>query len=174
MCSCGCVPKHVRAHIYGSQRSVSQASGICLSLLCSLVLDLHMWASIPGFYMGAGHLNLGQSSALSTEPSPQLFTPEGKGIPGDKASVLRGKVIRKGGGRSHLCVQLIHYEVAECGLEEVILCTVLQQGVIHGVCSHLGGRQQGNVIGQAIHCLLICFPFKKYLSLSYTDIFHAK
>lgn len=40
----------------------------------------------------------------------------------------------------HLGIQLIHYEVAEGGFKEVILCTVLQQRVIHGVGPNLGKK----------------------------------
>lgn len=40
----------------------------------------------------------------------------------------------------HLGVQLIHYEVAEGSFKEVILCTVLQQRVIHGVGPNLGKK----------------------------------
>lgn len=113
----------------------SLGSGTSLSLLCSSVLELQMWATAPDFHMGAGHLNeslqVCELSPLSTEPSPQLLRPVWRDIKNDKARLLKGAC-------SHLGIQLIHYKMTERCLEEVILCTVLQQGVIHSVCSYLG------------------------------------
>lgn len=42
----------------------------------------------------------------------------------------------------HLGVQLVHDEVAEGGFEEVILCTVLQQRVVHGAGPNLGRERE--------------------------------
>lgn len=120
----------------------SRGSGSSLSLPCSSVLELWMWATAPDFYMGAGHLNASlqvcELSPLSTEPSPQLWRPVWRDIKNDKACLLRSKVSHQKGAWSHLGIQLIDYKMTECCLEEVILCTVLQQGVIHSVCSYLG------------------------------------
>lgn len=120
----------------------SLGSGTSLSLPCSSVLELQMWATAPEFYMGAGHLNASQQvcelSPLSTEPSPQLLRPVWRDIKNDKACLLKSKVSHQKGACSHLGIQLIHYKMTERCLEEVILCTVLQQGVIHSVCSYLG------------------------------------
>lgn len=120
----------------------SYGSGTSLSLPCSSVLELQMWATAPDFYMGAGHLNASQQvcelSPLSAEPSPQLLRPVWRDIKNDKACLLKSKVSHQKGACSHLGIQLIHYKMTECCLEEVILCTVLQQGVVHSVCSYLG------------------------------------
>ena len=54
---------------------------------------------------------------------------------------LMGNVYQKTGTEGlipYLGIQLIDYEVTEGCFKEVILCTVLQQRVIHGVCSNLG------------------------------------
>lgn len=40
-------------------------------------------------------------------------------------------------GITDLGIQLIHDEVAQGGFEEILLGAVLEQRVIHGVCSHL-------------------------------------
>lgn len=40
-----------------------------------------------------------------------------------------------------LCVQLIHNEVAQSGFEEILFRTILEQRIIHRVCSNLGTKK---------------------------------
>lgn len=156
--------RNPEAHHLASLAS-QQALGLCLSLLCSSLLAytcepvwlLHRcWASKLGSVQC--FINWALITALHTwrkrHHGWQSVCPQGSS--------------HQKGARSHLCVQLIHYEVAERGLEEVILCTVLQQGVIHGVCAHLGRRQQAmlqakpstayssvSLLKNTSHCLIL-------------------